>query len=676
MAALGRLAVLAGLMACILGVVTIAHGLRRRSPTALRSGARYAVATLVAAVVAVAAMEVALLRDDFSLEYVATHSATTTPLPYKIATLWAALEGSILLWLLVLTGYIGAVVWWFRGRLGDRLVAWALLTMLAVAGFFFFLVAGPADPFATLADPPLDGPGPNPLLQNHPLMVVHPVLLYVGYVGFTVPFAFAVAALVTGRLGEGWLAQTRVWTMIAWGSLTTGIVLGAWWSYEVLGWGGYWAWDPVENASFLPWLTGTAFIHSVMVQERRGMLRLWNLSLLLATFALTILGTFLTRSGVLDSVHEFTESAIGPLLLGFFVVVVALSLGLIFWRADRLRSPGAIGSSLSREAAFLGNNLLFTGFAFVVLLGTVFPLLVEALRDDRIAVGSPYFERMTLPIGLALLALMGLSILVPWRAGSLGQLRERALLPAWVGGLVALAAALLGADGVVPLIAFGLAGFTGAASLRQIGRAVRRQGIVAGLTGRTSGGMVVHLGVVALAVGLVASQSYSTEQEVRLEEGQSASVAGHTITFQGLEASAEVGGREVTKAAVRLDGELHHPAVTRFPSFGAPIGTPSVDTTLTRDVYVTLLDPGQEPGDPVVLRVIVRPLVVWLWIGGALMAVGTLLAIVPVRRRARHFLQAAAGGPGADRPGTDGFGTETVEDRQEQPEQPATVGST
>jgi len=643
-AVVGRLAVVVGLVACVAGVATIAYGLRRRRPPALRAGARYAVVALAGALLAVAAMEVALLRDDFSLAYVAGNSATTTPLMYKIATLWAALEGSILLWLLVLTLYVGGVVWWFRRRLDDRLVAWALLVMLAAAAFFFFLVAGPADPFATLADPPAEGPGPNPLLQNHPLMVIHPVLLYVGYVGFTVPFAFAVAALVTGRLGEGWLAQTRVWTMVAWGSLTAGIILGAWWSYEVLGWGGYWAWDPVENASFLPWLTGTAFIHSVMVQERRGMLRIWNLSLLLATFALTILGTFLTRSGVLDSVHEFTESSIGPLLLGFFGVVVAVSLGLIFWRADLLRSPGGIDSPLSREATFLGNNLLFTGFAFVVLLGTVFPLLVEALNGDRLAVGGPYFDRMSMPIGLALLALMGLSILLPWRGGSMGLLRQRALIPAWVGGLSIVAAVLAGADGWAALLAFGLAGFTAAASIRQVARAIRRQGPVAGLTGRTSGGMIVHLGVVALAVGFVASQSYSTTEEVRLAVDESATVAGHTVTFLGVEESTGAGGRQITSAAVRLDGgEVHHPAVTRFPSFGAPIGTPSVDTSLQRDVYLTLLDVGSEPGDPVVLRVIVRPLVVWLWIGGGLMAVGTVLAIIPIRRRAKGMLQREEG---------------------------------
>src|SRR5437879_6265298 len=252
----------------------------------------------------------------------------------------------------------------FRGRAADPMVGCATLVVLLTAAFFFALMRGPANPFHTISGiVPRDGPGPNPLLQNHPLMAVHPPMLYLGYVGFTIPFAFAVAALATGRLGEGWLVETRRWTLFAWGFLTVGIVLGSWWSYEVLGWGGVWAWDPVENASFLPWLTATAFLHSVMVQERRGILRIWNLSLVMATFSLTILGTFLTRSGVLESVHAFTESGIGPALLGFFAVVVAVAVGLIGWRGDRLRSPGSIDSPASREGSFLGNNVLFAAFA-------------------------------------------------------------------------------------------------------------------------------------------------------------------------------------------------------------------------------------------------------------------------------------------------------------------------
>ncbi|MEZ5182592.1 MAG: cytochrome c biogenesis protein CcsA [Acidimicrobiales bacterium] len=305
-AALGTGGVVLGVVGSIGAIITLAMGLRADRPELLRMSRTYAFMVLGGALVAFAAMERALITRDFSLRYVAENGSRATPALYNVATLWAALEGSILLWALVLSGYTVAVALKFRRRLSDHLVGWAMLTMFVVTLFFFGLMLGPANPFHTLANVPADGPGPNPLLQNHPLMAFHPPMLYLGYVGFTVPFAFAIAALVTGRLGEGWLVETRRWTLFAWAFLTVGIILGAWWSHEVLGWGGYWAWDPVENASFLPWLTGTAFIHSVMVQERRGMLRVWNLSLLCATFALTILGTFLTRSGVLDSVHAFS----------------------------------------------------------------------------------------------------------------------------------------------------------------------------------------------------------------------------------------------------------------------------------------------------------------------------------------------------------------------------------
>ncbi len=618
-------------MASLAGIATIGSGLAQRAPRLQRLGRVHVVLALVGAVVATGAMEVALLRDDFSLTYVATNSARATPLLYKVATLWAALEGSIILWTLVLAGYIAFAAWWFRARLDDRMVSWALLTMLVVSAFFFGLMLGPADPFTTVAGAvPADGPGPNPLLQNHPLMAIHPPMLYLGYVGFTVPFAFAVAALVTGRLGEGWLVETRRFTLFAWGFLTLGIVLGAWWSYEVLGWGGYWAWDPVENASFLPWLTGTAYLHSVVVQERRGMLRVWNLSLLMATFALTIFGTFLTRSGVIASVHAFTEGQIGPVLLGFFGAVLLVGLGLIGWRGDRLRSPGSIDSPLSREGGFLLNNLLFAGFAFVVLLGTVFPLVVEAVDGDRIAVGGPYFDRMTMPIGLTLLFLMAVAPLLPWRRASGELLRDRALVPAWLGAVALVAAVVLGARGLAPLLGFGLAGFAGGAAARQVILAVRRTGW-RGLVGRSNGGMIVHLGVVVLAVGLTASSSYTHERELTLRPGESATVVGHDVTYLDV-AEVERAGRVDTIVRVDVDGRVHEPAVQLFPT-GQTVGVPSVRTGPTEDVYLTIISPPADPGDPLLLRVIVEPLVSWIWAGGILMAVGTVLAAVPGARR-------------------------------------------
>src|SRR5688572_17971539 len=378
--------------------------------------------------VANSAMIYGLVTHDFSISYVAQVGSRATPVFFTVISLWSSLEGSILFWGLVLSGFTAAATYLNRGRLG-ALGDYATGTMLGVGVFFYLLLIGPADPFLLVSPAPLDGPGPNPLLQNHILMAIHPPFLYLGYVGMTVPFAVAFGALLSGKLDDTWVRETRRWTTTAWMFLSLAIMMGMWWSYEVLGWGGYWAWDPVENASFMPWLTATAFLHSVMVQERRGMLRVWNLSLIIATFTLTILGTFLTRSGVLNSVHAFSESNIGAWFLSFLGLAAATGIGLIAWRGDRLRTPGQIDSPVSREGAFLANNLLFAGFAFVVLLGTVFPLLVEALQDKKLSVGEPYFDRMTVPIGLSLLFLMAVAPALPWRAASGEVLRRRLGVP-------------------------------------------------------------------------------------------------------------------------------------------------------------------------------------------------------------------------------------------------------
>ncbi|MDQ4131672.1 MAG: cytochrome c biogenesis protein CcsA [Actinomycetota bacterium] len=638
-AALGTAAVTLGLIGAVLGVVTLGVGLRRHDDRFLRAGQRYCWLVLAGAVVAVVAMEIALISHDFSLQYVAQNNSRGTPLLYTITGLWSALEGSILLWSLVLAGYVAAMAWRFRARATDPVVAWATLTALVVTAFFFFLMAGPADPFRLVSGVvPLDGRGPNPLLQNHPLVAFHPPMLYLGYVGFTIPFSFAIAALITGRLSEDWLVETRRWTLFAWGFLTAGIVLGAWWSYEVLGWGGYWAWDPVENASFLPWLTATAYVHSVLVQSRRGMLRVWNLSLLVATFSLTILGTFLTRSGVLDSVHAFTESPIGPALLAFFVVVVAVSIGLIGWRGDRLRAPGSIDSPVSREGAFLANNVAFAAFAFMVLLGTIFPLVAEALRGDRLAVGAPYFNRMAAPIGFTLLFLMAVAPALPWRKASGELLHHRLLWPAWVGTLAVVACVVAGLRGLAPLLAFGLGAFAAASAVRQLLISVRasRQGGLPrwrGLLGRSSGGMVVHIGVVVVAVGLAASQAYASDRQFRLEPGQSARLAGHTVTFLGTSTERH-SNKTTVSARVRVDGgKVYEPALHQFPFASQAIGSPSVRTSPFGDVYLTLVAAPEAGQTSAVIAVHILPLVAWLWAGGGLMLLGTLMAAFPAGRR-------------------------------------------
>ena len=638
-AALGHTGVLLGLAAAVVGVLVLGTGLVRDRPGLLRAGRAYAVLLVVGALAATVAMERALLTHDFSIAYVAANNSRATPLLYTITGMWSALAGSILLWGLILAGYIAAMVWRFRRRRDDPLVAWATLVTLVVAGFFFALMAGPADPFRTVTGAaPANGLGPNVLLQDNALVAFHPPILYLGFVGFTVPFAFAVASLVTGRVGEGWQLATRRWTLFAWGFLTVGIVLGAWWSYQVLGWGGFWAWDPVENASFLPWLCATAYLHSVLVQERRGLLRVWNLSLVIATFSLTILGTFLTRSGVIESVHAFSDSDIGPVLLSFFGVVVAVGVGLIAWRGDGLRSAGGIDSPVSREGAFLVNNLLFVAFAFVVLLGTVFPLLYEAFRGQQVTVGAPYFDAMAVPIGIALLFMMSVGPALPWRKGTARVLGARLMVPAWAGALVVVACVAGGVRGLAPLAAFGLGAFAAAANARQLvlsARGARRAGVGAwqGFVGRANGGMVVHLGVVVIAVALAASTSFGHRGEVVLRPGQSAGIDGHRVTYAGL-THVTTPARTATEALVRVDGGgPFRPALSQFGAGTEAVGTPAIDSGALDDVYLTVDALPTQPNGAVTIGVTVQPLVAWLWVGGVVVVVGAVLAAVPGRRR-------------------------------------------
>jgi cytochrome c-type biogenesis protein CcmF len=660
-AVLGTTGIVLGLAASLLGVLTIAVGLRQRRPQLLQTGWSYSLLVLLGAAVSVVAMQRGLITRDFSLKFVHDNGSSRTPALFNVATMWAALQGSILLWALLLAGFTVHVARKFRSRLSDPLVGWALLTMLVVCAFFFLLMLGPANPFTRVAVPPgYDGPGPNPLLQQHILMAFHPPMLYLGFTGFTVPFAFAVAALVTGRLGEGWLLEVRRATLLAWGFLTVGIVLGAWWSYEVLGWGGYWGWDPVENASLLPWITGTAFLHSVMVQERRGMLRVWNLSLVCATFSLTILGTFLTRSGVLQSVHSFSDSDLGTWILTFFGIVVAVTLALIAWRGDKLRSPGRIDSPLSREAAFLANNLLFAAFAFVVLLGTVFPLIAEVVQDQPVTVGPPYFNQMVIPLGIGLLFLMAVAPVLPWRKASTEVLSQRLLWPGWIGALTTFIAVALGARGLAAVAAFGLGGFAAGAALRQVALATRRQGW-RGFLGRTNGGMIVHLGVVIIAVAIATSGSYLHESEARYSPGQTRVVAGHRITYLETQVVQEK-NREASKVRVRVDdGKVYAPELSQYPGFGSLIGTPSVKTGLKEDVYLTVTRLPDKPGGTATIRVLIEPMAVWLWIGGGVMAFGAVLAAWPGRRRRRP---------------TDPTSAPAVDEEPLAPdEEPATVGA-
>jgi cytochrome c-type biogenesis protein CcmF len=602
-------------------------------------------------VVAMVVLEIALLTDEFSIAYVADHSATTTPLLFKVASAWGALEGSIVLWGLVL----GLFVWLVARTVddSDRLGAVALGVLGAVSLFFFGMMATVANPFeiCTLAadvgclesspwpfaavDAPAEGRGPNPLLQNHILMAVHPPMLYLGYVGLTTPFAFAMAALALGQPGSAWARRTRRWTLVSWAFLTVGILLGGWWSYEVLGWGGYWAWDPVENASFLPWLTATAFIHSVVVQLRRGLLQSWNFILVIATFALTIFGTFLTRSGTITSVHSFTQSAVGPLLLGFFVLIVVVGLGTFAARAGTITDRGRLEHLASREGAILGNSILLSAWAATVLIGTVYPILVEAFGDRTIGIGRGFFDATSVPIAFALLLVLGIGQVTPWKAARREVLVDRLLLPAQLALGAGAVAALAGLRARGPLLALVLAVFVATPPLLMLVRQARKRpegpwpGMRTLVTGDRGywGGMLSHLGVAVIVVGIAASAGLATRAtDVTLPRDESVAAAGLELTYEGGFSISEP-QRSVVGATIDVvrNGRSVGEADPRLNDYGAQVvPTPGVLSGLQRDIYVTL---RAIDGERAVIDVSIFPLQWMVWVGGLIIAAGGAWAL-------------------------------------------------
>jgi cytochrome c-type biogenesis protein CcmF len=660
-ASLGTIGVWLALVASVTGAVVIAVGLVRQRGTApapsgsasapspgVLDGRLFAPVVFVGALLATVAMEYALVTHDFSIVFVAENNSKVTPLLYSITGLWSALAGSILLWGLILTILTVVFVWRYRRLVADPVIRWATLVLYVVTAFFFGMMVGPANPFVTTPDV-TSGLGPNSLLQDNPLVAIHPPLLYIGFVGFTVPFAFAIGMLATGRISDRWQIECRRWTLFSFTSLSVGIVLGAWWSYQVLGWGGFWGWDPVENAALLPWLCGTAYLHSVLVQERRGLMRVWNLSLSVATFALTILGTFLTRSGVIQSVHAFSESTLGPILISFFFVVIVVGFGLIAWRGDRLRSPGGIDAPLGREGACLLNNLLFVGFAFVVLLGTLYPLLYEAVTQQQVNVGAPFFNTIAIPFGLTLLFLMAVAPALSWRKINGSVLWHRLSIPAWAGVLTVVLCVIFGRRGFAPLVGFGLGAFAAATAVRALVLSVRATrahhvGWWRGLIGRTNGGMVVHLGVIVLAVGVIAAPAYRQQSELTLRQGQTVAYDGHTFEFLGLK-TVVTPSKTSDEALVKVDGGTFTPATTNFGGALATVGTPAIDSGVFGDVYLTFDEVGglgatsggsivqNLPAGSVVIGVVIEPLVAWLWTGGLLVGLGGLLALAPGSRR-------------------------------------------
>ncbi len=645
---LGHVAIVIALAASLFALGAFVVGGRGGDPRLLASARRAVYGSFALALLACAAMVVSLLTHDFSILYVVRNNATTTPPFFSFISLWAALEGSILFWALLANGWALLVLHRYRSR-HPVLMPWVGATLAAIDSFFFAVLTWPGNPFLGVTPIAAEGVGPNALLQNHPFMGLHPPLLYLGYTGMAVPFAFAVAALVTGRLDEGWLAVVRRWTMIPWIFLTLGITAGAWWSYEVLGWGGYWAWDPVENAALLPWLTATAFVHSSMVAERRGSLKAWAVALVIATFMLTLVGTFLTRSGVVASVHSFTQSAIGPWFLAAITVALTVALGLLVWRLPNLTGSGRPTSLVSRESAFLLNNVLLCGLTFAVLFGTLLPLVVGATGGGTISVGAPWFNRVNVPIFGALLFLMGVGPALPWGRASWSSVRERFGLPLLGAVMVVVAAWALGIHGEASLATLGLAIFAAGIMVDEVVRGARARARgrsedpatatwrLATRNRRRYGGYLVHAGVLVMAVAVAISSGLSSQTSATLRPGESVRLAGYLLTYDRLVVGPLAADPRVTEARAELtysgsqSGTLGT-ALRDYPNSTTAIATPSVQSALGEDLYVTLL--ASDPATRVVtVRVFVNPLVSWIWVGGAIVAIGSVFAIWPERRR-------------------------------------------
>ena len=697
----GQACLILALATCLYGVGASLYGARSGRREWVVSGRRavYALAGTVA--VAFAILQAAFLRSDFSFTLVATHSSTTTPAFYRATAVWSSQEGSLLLWLLLLSLWSSLILWLTRRRLRE-IAPYATAVLLGFGAFFASLLVFLETPFGQSLPAPPEGTGLNPLLR-HPSMMIHPPMLYSGYTLFAVPFAFAVGALITRRLNTDWIRSTRPFTLAAWFFLGVGIVLGARWSYSELGWGGYWAWDPVENASLMPWLTGTAFLHSVMIQERRGMLKVWNVSLVLATGVLAILGTFLVRSGVLESIHAFGASTLGIPFLVLIVAMVGGSIALVASRAADLRSDHKLDSLLSRESVFLLNNLVLVALCLVIFWGTFFPLISEAITGTQRSFGPPMFDRYTVPLALMLVLLSGIGPVIAWRRATASNLRRNLLKPVLAGVLALVVLGALGAiDEPKALLMFGLAAFVLAAVGQELGRGVRARRAMSGdgypaalvalvrRNRRRYGGYLVHAGVAILFVGVAASSSFQQEQEVQLSPGQSTRVGPYEVTYVKPTAdlrTAANGRLERIDLGARLkvtrDGETvtnMHTVKSYFPSAAPMLGPISrffegeatsevaLKAGWRRDLWMAVapdidaLRPRIEEGDevfsgarlsdeqrnaflgqalggltasyakdppPATFRLLVSPMVTWIWVGAVVAFLGGLIALWP-----------------------------------------------
>jgi cytochrome c-type biogenesis protein CcmF len=644
MASLGYYLLLAAFVACAYAAAVSVAGARRRSKPLLESGvgAYYLIAAIMAAASAV--IMYAFVTNDYSIRYVQRYSDAALPTFYKITSYWGGLDGSIMFWVTLLSAFGSVAVYVNRER-HRELIPYVIATLCVVQGFFLFLMIVHNNPFSTyLTETHADGAGLNPLLQNF-YMVIHPPTMYTGFVGLTIPFAFGMAALITGYLDDSWLRAVRRWTMIAWLFLTVGLGLGMIWAYEELGWGGYWMWDPVENAGLLPWFTATAFLHSVMVQERRGMLRIWNVTLVITTFFLTIFGTFLTRSGIVQSVHAFgSDPELARMFIIFMVMTLVVSFGVVIYRLPLLRARNELDSWISREAAFLLNNWILLFSAFFVIFATMFPTLSQAVTGERITVGAPFFNQWMIPIGLTLMFLTGVGPLLAWRKSTLVNLRDQFLVPVAMAVIVGGGALALGVRVWSSGICFMLGGFVMGTIAQEFwrGARVRQQTTgtdvftaLVGLIGRNKrryGGYLVHVGIVIMFLGF-AGEGFKQLKTVHLTPGQTVTVGDYTARFDAVRVTDDDRKQAVTgHFTVIKDGEeltKMYPARWFFRKHeDQPTTEVAIHRTLTEDFYVVM--PKFNLADQSVdVEVVVTPLVNWVWLGFGMLALGTFIALLP-----------------------------------------------
>jgi cytochrome c-type biogenesis protein CcmF len=625
-----------------------AHTGRRRLS---RSAQNALVAAFVAAAVATGVLLVALVSSDFSFTYVSAFTSRELPLTYKLTALWGGQEGSLLLWLLVLTGYAAAAVLLDR-KAGRELVVWIVPVLGVVAAFFSMLVVFVASPFDTQLAPP-DGRGLNSSLQS-PYMQAHPPMLYLGYVGLTVPFAFAMGALLSRRTDERWIVATRRWTLAAWMFLGIGQLLGAKWAYEEVGWGGYYAWDPVENAALMPWLAATAFLHSVMVQEKKGMLKVWNMLLVMLAFALSLFGTFLTRSGVLNSIHSFTEGSIGPWFLGFICFVVATSMVLLFTRLPLLRSKTRLESLVSREATFLYNNLLLVSLCLTILWGVTYPILKEAITGDSVTVGRPWYDFFLRVFGLPLLLLMGIGPLVAWRRASLSSLKRVFFWPTAFALAVGVVLIVAGAGSSIPgLVAYTFSAFVAATIVLEFARGTAARRALSGeavprafasliaRNRRRYGGYVVHAAIVLLAIGIAGSSAYDTSRSARLAPGQSLKVRDYTLVYHGLNSSRTSNAVE-TRATIdvfRGGGRIAvmHPGKNSYPVEQQVSNEVAIRSDWLTGEDLFLITEQVNGNGTIDFKAIINPLVNLIWLAGLVFVLGSVITLWPDAREERRL---------------------------------------